>query len=134
MENFHSEGGIWLFNTMCSEVPGLKERVKDSIIEAAYTCYELERNFIESLFKADTIRTLDKSDLLNFIQNRINMKLTELGYDPIFTISKSALDRMSWFGMLSGAREFGDFFAVRVTEYTERIFTAQDLFGNERLD
>jgi hypothetical protein len=51
-----------------------------------------------------------------------------LGYEGIFTVSKDSLKRMQWFDMLASGREFGDFFATRVTEYTTKSFKAEDLF------
>jgi hypothetical protein len=36
---------------------------------------------------------------------------------------------MSWFNILAGGREFGDFFATRVSEYTHASFNQEDLFN-----
>jgi ribonucleoside-diphosphate reductase beta chain len=127
-ENLHSKGGIWLFRTMCDETPGLHAKVRDDIYAAANTCFELEKNFIHSLFSNGTIRTMTKEQLVNFIANRINTKLIELGYNAILAVDPTLLGQMSWFDMLAGAREFGDFFAVRVTEYTKTEFNVNDLF------
>jgi ribonucleoside-diphosphate reductase beta chain len=46
-ENLHSEGGCWLFNQLCAENDGLKELVKNDILDAARMVYDLEKKFID---------------------------------------------------------------------------------------
>ena len=91
-------------------------------------CYALEKNFLNNLFINGDIRTLSKEELLNFVKSRINMKLVDLGYKPHFTVDVDLLKNMSWFGSLSSGREFGDFFATRVSEYTQSKIKSDDLF------
>ena len=127
-ENCHSEGGCWLFNILCEENPNLHESVKNDIIKAAQITYELEERFIDNLFKDGNIRTLTSYDLKEFIKHRINMKLMEINYSKLYEIDKSSLKRMEWFDILSSGREFTDFFANRVSEYTQINYNANDLF------
>jgi ribonucleoside-diphosphate reductase beta chain len=127
-ENSHSEGGIYLFNKVVEEYPEIKSRVEADIYEAAKTSYELEEQFLSNLFTNGDIRTLTKNELLNFVKNRINMKLISLGYKELYEIDGTLLRNMSWFGSLSSGREFGDFFATRVTEYTQNKIKTDDLF------
>lgn len=128
MENTHSEGGCWLFRILCEENEGLKEKLQPKIEKIAHEVFKLEERFINHLFKDGDIRTLSSYDLIQFIRHRINIKIVELGYDPIFDVNQESIERMSWFYTLSGAREFGDFFAVRVTEYTKVEYKPEDLF------
>jgi ribonucleoside-diphosphate reductase beta chain len=127
-ENLHSEGGIYLFNTFCEEFPGLKEQVKNDVRNAAIITYQLEEQFLNNLFSEGNIRTLNKEDLLEFVKHRINLKLNHLGYEQLFETDKDALERMSWFSSLTSGREFGDFFATRVSEYSQKKITANDMF------
>jgi ribonucleoside-diphosphate reductase beta chain len=127
-ENHHSNGGIELFKTLCNENSQLKEEVELDIIKAAEIVFQLESDFIDSIFKGENIRTLTPNDLKEFIKYRINMKLRQLGYSDLYDVDNNAIQRMSWFDSLSSGREFGDFFAVRVTEYTKVEFNQNDLF------
>lgn len=127
-ENSHSQGGIYLFNKIIEEYPEIKEQIKNDILEAANICYQLEEQFLNNLFKTGNIRTLTKEELLNFVKDRLNLKLQELGYEKIFEINKELLQNISWFGSLSSGREFGDFFATRVSEYSSRKIQANDMF------
>jgi len=128
-ENLHSMGGCWLFNTLCTENDGLRERVLDDIFDAADTVYKLECEFIDNLFKDGTIRTITSSMLKNYVAHRLNTKLGQLGYNSeYFKVDQEELLKMSWFDMLAAGKEFGDFFAVRVSEYTEVNYSSNDLF------
>lgn len=127
-ENSHSEGGIYLFNKVIEEYPEIKEKIKNDVYKAAQTSYDLEEQFLNNLFSNGSIRTLNKKELLNFVKNRINIKLQELGYQNLFTVDAELLRSMSWFGSLSSGREFGDFFATRISEYTQSKIKSDDLF------
>ena len=127
-ENSHSEGGIYLFNKIIEEYPEIKEQIKDDILNAAIICYQLEEQFLNNLFKTGNIRTLTKEELLNFVKDRLNLKLQELGYEKIFEINKELLQNISWFGSLSSGREFGDFFATRVSEYSQNKINPNELW------
>jgi ribonucleoside-diphosphate reductase beta chain len=128
-ENFHSENGIKLFNTMCDESDeDLLNLVKEDIINAAKIVYQLEEQFIDSIFKGESISTLNPYDLKQFIKHRINIKLNELRLDGIFEIDEESIKRMNWFYLISGSREFTDFFSGRVTEYSKNEYQINDLF------
>ena len=127
-ENLHSEGGCWLFNILCEENPKLRNYIKDDIINAAKITYQLEEKFIDNLFKNNNIRTLTSLELKEFIKHRINSKLIEIGYSKIFEINNDLLKNMEWFDALSSGREFSDFFANRVSEYTQINYNSNDLF------
>jgi ribonucleoside-diphosphate reductase beta chain len=127
-ENSHSQGGIYLFNKIIEEYPEIKEQIKNDILESANICYQLEEQFLNNLFKTGNIRTLTKEELLNFVKDRLNLKLQELGYEKIFEINKELLQNISWFGSLSSGREFGDFFATRVSEYSQNKINPNELW------
>lgn len=127
-EDLHSQGGIYLFNTLCQEFPDLKTKCEEEIIAAARLTYLLESQFLDNLFESNNIRTLTKEDLKEFVKYRINVKLNALGYKAIYNINKDAINNMSWFSSLSSGREFGDFFATRISEYSQRKITSNDMF------
>ena len=128
-ENLHSEAGCWLFNQMCQECEfNLREEVKDSVLEAFRLGVQLEHNFIDDAFtsyikcrnplsKEDF--NLTKEHLKNFVCNRANIKLAELGYKPIYEIDTYYLQQMNWFDILTKGKEFTDFFDSRPTDYSK---------------
>jgi len=120
-ESLHSEAGIWLFNTLVSENPDLMtDELKEELYDAARLTVELEDNFIDKAFEFGDVEGINASDMKNFIRFRTNTKLNDLGLKKLWKrIDKEALDRMSWFDVLSAGVSHSDFFASRVDSYSK---------------
>ena len=81
---------------------------------------QLELDFINKCYELGDLEGCAKYDLENFIKNRVNTKLGDLGYNPIITdIDMTAVERMKWFDHLSAGKQHTDFFANRVTNYSK---------------
>lgn len=129
-ESLHSHAGCWLFNELCKENKGLREKIQPEIAMAADTVYKLEKDFIDKAFEMGPIEGITKDELVNFIRNRINNKLIELGYDDNilgFSIDKELLSKMEWFDKLTGGKSHTDFFASRVTDYSKSTKNWEDI-------
>ena len=124
-ESMHSEAGCWLFRTLIEENPYLKTKeLETAINEAALLSLKLELDFIDKVFELGDLEGCSKYDLQNFIKNRVNTKLGDLGYSPIITdIDLTAVERMKWFDHLSAGKQHTDFFANRVTNYSKGTMT-----------
>ncbi len=120
-ESLHSEAGCWLFRTLVKENPKLKTpELETAINEAALLSLQLELDFIDKVYELGDLESCTKYDLQNFIKNRVNTKLGDLGYKPIIdNIDMNAVKRMKWFDHLSGGKQHTDFFASRVTNYSK---------------
>jgi len=120
-ESLHSEAGCWLFRTLIKENPKLKTpELETAINEAALLSLQLELDFIDKVYELGDLESCTKYDLQNFIKNRVNTKLGDLGYKPIIdNIDMNAVKRMKWFDHLSGGKQHTDFFASRVTNYSK---------------
>lgn len=120
-ESLHSEAGCWLFRTLINEYPEIwTADMKKEIYDAARVTIDLEDAFIDKAFELGPIEGLDPDDLKNFIRHRANTKLTDLGLKKNWKkIDKEALERMSWFDVLSSGTSHADFFAQRVTDYSK---------------
>jgi len=104
---------------MCEEYPELKEECKDSIEEAGRLIVQLECNFIDKMFELGDLENLKSDDLKEFIKERTNTKLKELGYDSIFEFDKKKCENLEWFYHLTGGHTHTDFFAIRPTDYSK---------------
>ncbi len=124
-ESMHSEAGCWLFRTLVEENPYLKTKELEAAInEAALLSLKLELDFIDKVYELGDLEGCSKYDLQNFIKNRVNTKLGDLGYNPIVTnIDVTAVERMKWFDALSAGKQHTDFFANRVTNYSKGHMT-----------
>ena len=118
-ESLHSKMGCTLFRHMCDEYPNLLKQCKKSIIEAAKLIVELELKFIDKMFEMGDLENLKADDLKEFIKQRTNTKLEELGYKGIFEFDKKKAENLEWFYHLTGGHTHTDFFAIRPTDYSK---------------
>jgi len=127
-ESLHSKAGCWLFRTMIEEMPELNEGMEKQIYEACDLSVKLEFDFIDKAFEMGEIEGLNKDQLKNFIKERANQKLVELGYGAIYNdIDPNLLKQMEWFGHLTSGKTHQDFFAGRVTDYAKSTADWSDL-------
>jgi ribonucleoside-diphosphate reductase beta chain len=127
-ESLHSKAGCWLFRTMIEEMPELNEGMEAQIYDACDLSVKLEFDFIDKAFEMGEIEGLNKDQLKNFIKERANQKLIELGYNPLYNdIDPNLLKQMEWFGHLTSGKTHQDFFAGRVTDYSKSTADWSDL-------
>ena len=128
-ESLHSKAGCWLFRTMMEEMPELNDRgMEDAIYEACEISVKLEFDFIDAAFEMGNVEGLNQDQLKNFIKERANQKLIELGYNPLYNdIDPNLLKSMEWFGHLTSGKTHQDFFAGRVTDYSKSTADWSDL-------
>jgi len=128
-ESLHSKAGCWLFETLISENPELNTpQLRNSIVEACELSVQLEFDFIDKAFEMGDIENLSKVQLKNFIKQRANEKMVELGYSAIYNdIDPNLLRQMEWFGHLTSGKTQQDFFAGRVTSYSKSTADWSDL-------
>ena len=118
-ESLHSKMGCQLFRHMCDEYPELLEDSRDAIEKASKLIIELESKFIDKMFELGDLENLSKEDLKEFIKDRTNQKLQELGYQPIHEFNKKKAENLEWFYHLTGGLTHTDFFAIRPTDYSK---------------
>ena len=127
-ESLHSKAGCWLFRTMMEEMHELSEGMESQIYDACDVSVKLEFDFIDKAFEMGEIEGLNKNQLKNFIKERANQKLIELGYNPLYNdIDPNLLKSMEWFGHLTSGKTHQDFFAGRVTDYSKSTADWSDL-------
>ena len=128
-ESLHSKAGCWLFRTLLEENPELDTlQLTQAIYEACDLSVKLEFDFIDKAFEMGSIEGLSTEQLKNFIKERANQKLTELGYSAIYNdIDPNLLKQMEWFGHLTSGKTHQDFFANRVTDYSKSTADWSDL-------
>ena len=128
-ESLHSKAGCWLYRTLLQENPELDTKeLTQAIYEACDLSVKLEYDFIDKAFEMGSIEGLNKEQLKNFIKERANQKLIELGYTAIYNdIDPNLLKQMEWFGHLTSGKTHQDFFANRLTDYSKSTADWSDL-------
>lgn len=124
-ESLHSKMGCQLFRHMCEEYPELLDECAEDIAKAADLIIHLECNFIDKMFEQGDLDNLKASDLKEFIKQRTNEKLGELGYNAIpggdkhIEYNRKKAEKLDWFYHLTGGMTHTDFFAIRSTDYSK---------------
>lgn len=120
-ESMHSDAGCWLFRTFLEEYPEVNTaELKENIIQAAELTVKLEDDFIDKIFEGGAIKTLDPYDLKQFIRQRTNVKLGDLGYNTkMFEVDEASITNMQWFGNMTAGAQSTDFFDGVVTNYSK---------------
>ena len=131
-EMLHALVGIKLVNVIREEHPELfddelVERVTSSCIKA----YQAEANIIEWSLNGYESEHLSSDILKNFIKNRLNDSLTQIGFNPVFyDVDESLLEKTIWFDEDVLGNTATDFFYKRPTEYSkkDKSYDEDDLF------
>lgn len=101
-----------------------------TIYEACRKAFRAEQKMLDWIFEAGELDFLPREVIEDFIRDRFNTDLKELGMDPIFEVDQNNLDKVEWFRVSHIGTEKVDFFATRPTTYSLRnkSITADDLF------
>lgn len=120
-ENFHSQASAYLHNTCKQEreLLGIETYEDGMIEELAIECYQHEAKIVELLYsvKPETMRTINKEDLLHFIRDRTNLVCGYLNHEPIFKQEKGIVSE--WFYNNLSSFKSSDFFASTQVQYTK---------------
>lgn len=119
-ESLHSEAGCKLFRTLCEENDGLLDSVKDTVSEGIHLALENEFKYIDWIFENGDLESISKAQLKNFMYDRANRKLAELGINDIaYSVDQTLLEEMSWFYIAMSGEQQTDFFANRESGYSK---------------
>lgn len=130
-ENLHAQIGIKLINTIKEEYPELfDEELQAKIEYEAKEAIKYECEIIEWIVNGYNHEKLNSPLLTEFIKNRMNESLIQIGYDKIFEINDEQLSKTSWFDEQILGNNMTDFFHSRPVEYAKhsQSFDAEDLF------
>ena len=121
-ESLHSEFGCRLFRELISENPDvLNIPFKTSIYEGINLALENEFDYIDKIFELGDLETITKDQLKNFMYDRANRKIAELGLSDlaVYPVDEKLLSEMSWFYSIVGGVINGDFFDIHQADYAE---------------
>lgn len=130
-EMLHAQVGMKLVNTIRKEHPELfdaelEERIESSCLKA----FKAEEKIIEWSVNGYQSEHLTSDILREFIKNRLNESLQEIGFKPCFEVDKYLLSKTQWFDEDVLGNTATDFFYKRPTEYSkkDKSYDADELF------
>lgn len=130
-EIIHSNVGIKLINTIREEFPELFDsELGDRISKEAVLSVKYECHIIDWFLGDFNEEGLNVEILKEFIKNRLNIFLNDIGYSSVFDIDDGLLSKSEWFNIQILGNSQSDFFHGRPTEYgiANQSFSEDDLF------
>lgn len=130
-ENIHALVGMTIINTIRDEHPELfDEDLEAKIAHEAEEAFKAESKIIDWMVNGYKEQGLNTFLLKEFIKNRINESMKQIGFKPIFDIDTELLKDALWFEEELHGNSMVDFFHSRPTEYSKKnqSFSEDDLF------
>ena len=131
-ELLHAMVGMKLVNVIREEYPEIfDEEFVERIRHECEEAYKAEAKIIEWSVNGYESEYLSTPILKNFLKNRFNESLKEIGIDPVFTdVDEDLLEKTEWFEEDVLGNAATDFFHSRPVEYSkkDRCFDESELF------
>lgn len=130
-ENIHALVGIKIINTIREEYPDLFDaELEERISSEAQQAFESESKIVDWMINGIEEKSLSAPILKEFIKNRINESLIQIGFKKVFEINEDLLSSTTWFDEELLGNNMTDFFHSRPTEYSKKnqSFGEDDLF------
>lgn len=130
-EEIHSNIGIKLINVIKEEYPEIfDEELKEKILKESESAVKYECQIIEWILGGFNDEFLNADILKEFIKNRLNSTLSQIGFPKVFDINEKLLEKTEWFNEQVLGNSQSDFFNSRPTEYgvANQSFSEDDIF------
>ena len=130
-ENIHALVGIKIVNTIREEYPELfDDELVEKVVSEAKEAFEAESKIIDWMVNGIKEEGLNASILKEFVKNRINESMSQIGFPKVFEVDKEILSSTNWFLEELLGNNHVDFFSSRPVEYSRdnQSFTEDDLF------
>ena len=131
-ENIHALVGIQIINTIREEHPELfDEELTERIVTAAHEAFKSESKIVDWMVNGIDVPGLSAPILKEFIKNRINESLIQIGLPKPFEVDSTILESTMWFTEELLGNNMTDFFSSRPVEYSKKsqCFDEDALFG-----
>ena len=130
-ENLHAMIGIKIINVIRKEHPEFfDEELEQKIMHEAKDALKYEMRIVEWIVNGYGEEKLNSKILNEFIKNRLNESLQQIGYKKIFEVNNDMLAKTTWFDEQVLGNNSTDFFHARPVEYSRKSksFAEEDLF------
>jgi len=130
-EQIHALVGIKLVNTIREEYPELfDDELEERIVFEATEAFKSESRIVDWMVNGIQEEGLSAPILKEFIKNRINESLAQIGFKKAFEIDSKILKSAKWFDEEMLGNNMTDFFHSRPVEYSKKnqSFSEEDLF------
>jgi ribonucleoside-diphosphate reductase beta chain len=146
-ENIHAQVGIKLINTIREEYPELFDsELEEKVLAEGLATFDAEFKLIDWILGEYTDHNADVDEdgdeelaainapvVKEFVKNRINDSLKQIGFKKLFTINRELKKEFKWMEKETLAAMSVDFFHSRPVEYSkkDKAFTVADIFPDK---
>lgn len=130
-ENIHALVGIKLINTIREEHPELfDDELTERIKHEAQEAFKSESKIVDWMINGINEDSLSAPILKEFIKNRINESMVQIGFDTVFEVDDALLSKTVWFDEELLGNNMTDFFHSKDTGYSKnsQCFDETELF------
>jgi ribonucleoside-diphosphate reductase beta chain len=130
-ENIHALVGIKIINTIREEYPELFDSdLESKIAHEAVQAFESESKIVDWMINGLNEEFLSAPILKEFIKNRINESMAQIGFKKVFEIDQDLLSLTTWFDEELLGNNMTDFFHSKDIGYSKKsqCFDELELF------
>ena len=130
-EQIHGLFGVELVETIQEENPDLfDDDFEAEVQEACQQAYEAEMEILDWIFEEGELEFLPRTQVDEFLKDRFNQSLENVGVDEMFDTDDAVLEETRWFDEDIMMTKDNDFFSKRSTTYSKHTqsVTADDMF------
>lgn len=129
-EQLHAMVGIKLIQTLRQEYPELFDAdLEEKILHEAKSALEAESKIIDWMIGSYDQPDLNAPLLKEFIKNRLNTSLVDIGFTPIFDVDQKSVEATNWLDEMTIGKLKTDFFHAKPTDYNMRKITQEEIFN-----
>jgi len=130
-EVIHAMFGMALIKIIKEEYPEwFNDDFYEKLYRACKKAYEAECNIIDWIFEKGELDFLTKDTVREFVKNRFNESVEQIGGKRIFEVDAGILEKLKWFDEEIYAEVNTDFFHKKPVTYSKKMqaITAEDIF------
>ena len=130
-ENIHGLVGTKIVNVLREEYPELfNDDLPERLKEEAQCAFDAESKIIDWIIGDYEKDNISADILKEFIKNRLNESLEQIGFEKVFDVDKDKIASTIWFDEDVLGNSATDFFFKRPVEYSkkDKSFDEDDLF------
>ncbi len=130
-ELIHALVGMKIINVLRNEYPELFDKdLENRILHEAEQAFNAEAKIIDWMLNGYSEDKLNPTVVKEYVKNRINESLNQIGFKHIFDVDKNLINKTIWMEEEVHGNSMTDFFQKKPTEYLKKsqAFDASNIF------
>jgi len=119
-KTIHGKFGMHIVNVCREEFPQWFDTdLEEYIYKACRKALVAEEGIVRWIFSGKDLEFLSQEEVMQYIKNRFNNSLIQIGYNPIFEIDNNLLKKTKWFDIQLISNKEDDFFYKKSSAYNK---------------